>query len=113
LNDIAGGDGQGFNPRLPKREKSIKHPFLANLGCEKIKGVLSPNEKANTYGKGLVILKPCFYLKSIDLPKPLGSQRLWQVKEATKRHMLTEELSALFSQKRRHNLLKKRTKSIC
>jgi hypothetical protein len=38
--------------------------------------VSSPDEKAKTYGKGLVILRYYFYPKSIDLPKPLGSQRL-------------------------------------
>jgi hypothetical protein len=58
---------------LGKRHKTS---FLAKFGERNDKRVSSPDEKANTYGKKLVILKYYFYPKSINLPKPLGSQRL-------------------------------------
>jgi hypothetical protein len=35
-----------------------------------------PDEKANISEKGLLILKPCFYLKSIDPPKHHDFQKI-------------------------------------
>jgi hypothetical protein len=59
--------------------------------------VSSLDEKANISEKGLLILKSCFYLKSIDPPMPLGSQRLWRDGGATNPHMLPAKLSGLYS----------------
>jgi hypothetical protein len=49
--------------------------------------VSSPDEKANIFEKALLKLKSCFYPKSKDPPKRLGSRRLWRDGVATNHHM--------------------------